>query len=98
MLEVVRDQEAAGQDQARSTRRARESHVEADFKAEDTVKDKYLHTLTMTTTRPQRRLLAFCLVFCLVTLTNAVLKDEEAPLGSLSIHVCAHTLWQCSSS
>lgn len=71
---------------------------EAYFTADDTVNDdrkvllNFIH-FVMTTTGVQRRLLAVFLVLCLVTLANAVLKDEQAPLASLSIRVCSHALF-----
>lgn len=45
----------------------------------------------MTTIGVQRRLLAVFLVFTtLVTLSNAILKDEEAPFAGLSVRVSGY--------
>lgn len=45
----------------------------------------------MTTSGVQRRLLAVFLVFTtLVTLSNAILKDEEAPFAGLSVRVSGY--------
>lgn len=82
-----------------STRRTRESHVGADFDGKQTTgsDDELTKTrsTTMATQGLQKRLLAVFLVFTLVTLSNAVLKDEEASLVGLSVRVSGCTFVQC---